>query len=82
MHKNTHIQIRNVPSGLHRKLKIRAAQKDMTLTDFVKRLIENELSKPSLAELTERLRNLPPVNISSEETVAALHAARAGRDPR
>ncbi len=79
MHMNTHIQIRNVPDDLHRKLKIRAAQKDMTLTDFVKRLIEKELSRPSRAELAERLRKIPPVNISSEDIVATIRADRDSR---
>jgi antitoxin FitA len=78
MHMNTHIQIRNVPADLHRKLKIRAAQKDMTLTDFVKKLIENELSRPSLAELTERLQKLPPV-VTSE---SAADIIRRDRDSR
>jgi antitoxin FitA len=74
---NTHIQIRNVPETLHRKLKIRAAEKDMTLTDYVKKLIEADAEKPTLAELAERLKKLPPVKISSEEIVAII---RKGRD--
>jgi antitoxin FitA len=76
---NTHIQIRNVPTAIHRKLKMRAAQKDMSITAFVTKLIENELSKPTLAEMAERLKKLPPVNITSEEIVAIIRKERDSR---
>jgi antitoxin FitA len=76
MHMNTHIQIRNVPNSLHRKLKIRAAEKNMTLTDYVKKLIERDVEKPTLAEMAERLKKLPPVNITSDEIVAIIRESR------
>jgi antitoxin FitA len=66
MHMNTHIQIRNVDQSLHRKLKVRAALKDMSITGYVKKLIEQDVSKPTLAEMTERLRKLPPVTTPDE----------------
>jgi antitoxin FitA len=75
---NTHIQSRNVPSALHRKLKMRAAQKDMTLTDYVKKLIETDLAKPTLREMTERLRRLPPVT-TTEDIVAITRHDRDSR---
>jgi DNA-binding transcriptional regulator WhiA len=75
---NTHIQIRNVPADLHRKLKIRAAQKDMTLTDYVKKLIEADVTKPTLAELTERIRKLPPLTT----TESSAEIIRRERDSR
>jgi antitoxin FitA len=78
-HMNTHIQIRNVPNALHRKLKARAAQKDMTLTDYVKQLLQREVEKPTLAEMTERLKKLPPVKISGEDIVAAIREERESR---
>ncbi len=73
---NTHIQIRNVPNSLHRKLKIRAAQKNMTLTDYVKKLIERDVEKPTLAEMAERLKKLTPVNITTDEIVAIIRESR------
>jgi antitoxin FitA len=75
---NTHIQIRNVSDSLHRKLKARAAEKNMTMTDYVKQLIEREIQKPTLAEMTERLRKLPPV-VTSE---SAAEIIRRDRDSR
>ena len=79
MHMNTHIQIRNVPQNLHRKLKIRAAEKDVSLSDYIRKLLEADIAKPSLAEMTERLKKLPPVNISTEEIVAAIRHERDSR---
>jgi antitoxin FitA len=75
---NTHIQIRNVPEGLHRKLKIRAAEKDMTLTDYVKEILESEVDTPTLAELAQRLKKLPPVKTSE----SSADIIRKDRDTR
>ncbi len=75
---NTHIQIRNVPTAIHRKLKIRAAQKDMSLSDYIKNILVADTSKPTLAEMAERLRKLPAVT-TTEEIVAII---REGRDSR
>ena len=61
MHMKTHIQIRNVPQNLHRKLKIRAAEKDVSLSDYIRKLLEADIAKPTLSEMTERLKALPPV---------------------
>ena len=77
-HMNTHIQIRNVPNAIHRKLKIRAAEQDLTITDYVKQLIGAELEKPTLAEMAERLSKLPPV----ETTPTIAELIRQDRDER
>lgn len=58
------IQIRNVPDPLHRKLKARAAEQGLTLSDFLLRLAEREVSRPTIAELTERLRREEPLDTS------------------
>ena len=75
---NKHVQIRNLPEMEHRKLKERAASKGLTITDYVKRLIESDLKRPSLAEMAERLRQLPPVNLDPSPE----YLIRADRDNR
>lgn len=50
------IQIRNVPDGIHRTLKVRAAQSGMTLSDYLLAEIEQAAGLPSIQELTERIR--------------------------
>jgi antitoxin FitA len=52
-----HIQIRNVPEPLHRKLKARAAEAGMTLSDYLLREAERAAERPTIAELTARIRS-------------------------
>ena len=49
------IQIRNVPDELHRKLKVRAAQEGMTLSDYLLSEVEQIAEKPTLRELIEAI---------------------------
>lgn len=58
------IQIRNVPDDLHRKLKIRAAQAGMTLSNYLLSEIEQVAEKPTLSEMMERLRAREPVELN------------------
>jgi hypothetical protein len=51
-----HIQIRNVPPDLHRKLKMRALQEGLTLSEYLLREAERAAARPTIAELTERIR--------------------------
>jgi plasmid stability protein len=57
------IQIRNVPDDLHRKLKVRAAERGMTLSDYLLGEVEQVADKPTLAELMERLGAEEPVQV-------------------
>ena len=52
-----HIQIRNVPPDLHRKLKIRALEEGLTLSDYLLREAERAAARPTISELTKRIRN-------------------------
>jgi plasmid stability protein len=64
------IQIRNVPDSVHRRLKARAAEAGMTLSDYLARELERIARIPTDDEIRERLRRLPPVEL--EETPAAI----------
>jgi antitoxin FitA len=50
------IQIRNVPDDLHRKLKVRAAEQGMTLSDYLLRMAERNAGRPTISEMQARLR--------------------------
>lgn len=50
------IQLRNVPEGLHRSLKSRAALAGMSLSDYLLAEIREVAEKPTLAELRDRLQ--------------------------
>ena len=49
------IQIRNVPDGLHRRLKARAAMAGLSLSDYLLQEVERGVSYPTLEELRARL---------------------------
>jgi plasmid stability protein len=50
------IQIRNVPDDLHRRLKIRATEHGMSLSEYLLRVAERDVARPTVRELTERIR--------------------------
>lgn len=72
------IQIRHVPDALHRKLKVRAAEADMTLSDYIKRELEQMAARPTLAQIAARLKELEPVELD-ESVVDTLRDARNSR---
>ena len=57
------IQIRNVPTALHRRLRIRAATEGVSMSHFVLREIERALERPSRQELLELIRSQPQVEL-------------------
>ena len=75
---STMVQIRNVPSDLHRRLKARAALEGMSLSDYLLREIRNVAERPTLEEMRERLSNRAPVRTR----LGAAAAVRAERDGR
>ena len=77
-HMSRMIQIRHVPDALHRQLKIRAAEADMTLSDYLKAELEQLAAQPTLAQIAARLRDLAPVELD-EPVVDVLQHARDGR---
>jgi hypothetical protein len=72
------IQIRNVPEALHRKLKARAAQAGISLSDYLLHEMRKSAERPTLEEFLERIRSRAPVRL--RETPA--EAVRAERDRR
>ena len=77
-HMSSMVQIRNVPSGLHRELKARAALEGMSLSDYLLREIRNSLERPTLDELRRRLAGRQPVR----PRPAPAAAVRAERNKR
>jgi len=63
------IQIRNVPDHVHRKLKARAAEQGMSLSDYLLAEVELLGSRPTPDEIKERLRRLPPLKLTESPSV-------------
>lgn len=55
----TMVQIRNVPTEFHRRLKARAAIEGVSMSDYVLRELRKALERPTRQEVLERLRSRP-----------------------
>lgn len=56
-----HIQIRDVPESLHRRLKARAAMEGVSMSQYLMWQIERALSRPSRRETLDAIRREPPL---------------------
>lgn len=72
------IQIRNVPEGVHRQLKARAALAGLSLSDYLLDEIRRVAEKPSPDELRARLAARSPVRLSADPA----DVVRSERDGR
>lgn len=72
------IQVRDVPSEVHRRLKARAAEQGRTLSELVRELLEEAASRPTMTEMLERLSAEEP----AEPGESSAAAVREGRDER
>lgn len=72
------IQLRHVPEDLHRKLKARAAQAGMSLSDYLIQEIRRSAERPTVEEFKARLAGRTQVALP----VDPADAVRAERDGR
>jgi plasmid stability protein len=72
------VQIRNVPTELHRRLKARAAIEGMSMSDFVMRELRKALDRPTRQEILDRLR-AQPVRRLARRAADVIRAERAAR---
>jgi plasmid stability protein len=72
------VQIRNVPSELHRELKARAALEGMSLSEYLLRELRQVLDRPTLDEMRKRLASREPVR-PHPAPAAAVRAERQVR---
>ena len=74
----TMVQIRNVPTELHRRLKARAAIEGMSMSDYVLREVRKALDRPTRHEILDRLRAQPVRRLGR----SAADVIRTERDSR
>jgi len=72
------IQVRNVPVGVHRTLKARAALAGMSLSDYLLNHLREIAERPTPDELRARLQSRAPVVLRE----SAARAVRAERNAR
>ncbi len=67
------LQVRNVPEDIHRRLKARAAEEGISLSELALGELRSSLERPTRRELVERIAQREPVAI---DTAAAVRAER------
>ncbi|MFF3001357.1 antitoxin [Kitasatospora sp. NPDC057940] len=75
----TVLTIRDVPDDQIQTLKVRAAQAGKSLQAFMQDLIAKEASKPTMAEMMDRLNRETTATVSTADVLAAIDEGRAGR---
>jgi hypothetical protein len=76
VHMSKMIQIRNVPDDVHRALKLRAAAEGISLSDYIKRDLEEVARQLTLEDVFARARQRGPSGITTEEIVAGIRESR------
>ena len=72
------VQIRNVPTALHRRLKARAALAGVSLSDYLLEELRHAAELPTPEELRARLAGRAPTS-PDEAPAEAVRAEREGR---
>jgi antitoxin FitA len=75
-HMSKMIQIRNVPDGMHRDLKLRAAAAGMSLSDYIKQELMRTTRKHTMAEIDARIKARGRSKVKTENIVQTLRESR------
>jgi hypothetical protein len=81
IHAMSAIQVKEVPTELHERLRARARSNRQSVGGYVLGLIERDLALPTRREWLARLKGDEPVTgVSREDILEALHQGREERD--
>ena len=75
VHMSKMIQVRNVPDDVHQTLKMRAAEAGISLSDYIKRDLEELAKQAAVEEIGSRARDRSS-GISTESILADLREVR------
>jgi antitoxin FitA len=73
------VQIKNVPSDVHRVLKRRAAEAGMSLQEYLLAMLTEEARQPTLNEFLDRVGQRTGGRMSLKEAVEYIRADRDSR---
>jgi antitoxin FitA len=71
------VQVRDVPAELHRRLRERARDERMSISEYVLDLLERDLALPTRREWSDRLATRASVEV---DVVGAIQRGRDERD--
>lgn len=81
IHAVSAIQVKNVPTELHERLRARARAEGRNLSDYVLDVLERDLALPTMREwLDEVKRDEPVAGVSRQDILNAIHEGRDERD--
>jgi plasmid stability protein len=70
------IQVRNVPDEVHRTLKLRAASEGLSLSDYIKRDLEELAKQATIEDVFASARARGESGITAEEIVSDIRQMR------
>ncbi|WP_175410772.1 antitoxin [Streptomyces sp. TRM64462] len=73
------LTIRDLPDDAFQALKARAAQAGQSLQAYVTDLLIQQTSRPTWAEITERLEVEATATLTTEDVLASIDEGRDGR---
>lgn len=76
VHMSKMIQIRDVPDEVHRTLKVRAAAEGISLSDYIKRDLEELAKQATIEDVFASARAYGESKVTAEEIVSVLREAR------
>ncbi|MGH4016738.1 MAG: FitA-like ribbon-helix-helix domain-containing protein [Pseudonocardiaceae bacterium] len=72
----TILQVRDVPEDVLTTLRERANARGTSLSAYVRELLTDEAAQETMDDVIERIARRTPVEVSSEEILAAIHESR------
>jgi antitoxin FitA len=76
IHMSKMIQIRNVPDDVHKTLKLRATSEGLSLSDYIKRDLEELAQQATIEDVFARARARGSSGVTSEDIVAVQRELR------
>ncbi len=76
VHMSKMIQVRDVPDEVHRVLKTRAAAAGLSLSDYIKRDLEDLAKQATIEDVFAGVRARGPSGITTEQVVAGIRESR------
>lgn len=73
------VQVRDVPDGVHRTLRLRAAAEGLSLSEYLRREISALAERPTRQEFLASAAAGARSRVTTRSIVAALRADRDGR---
>lgn len=74
------IQIKNAPDDLHEQVRVRAAERSMTVRDYVLDVVRRDLARPTLDTWLDRVRRGPATDVGADAVTTLIREGREERE--